>query len=149
MASGTIMPRDQLLMSQKFTWNHLPMSSTSQGMVGPDGHAGELEGQIGLDGGVHFRGAAMVNVPAAVGQLHGEDVVHRLALPFGIHLPMPVMIGDRVGNERGIHHQFPDPKSFRLLFGQQETLRPLKSGLHAVGKYIWHGRGGQGGRLHP
>ena len=34
MDSGTSIPRDQLLMSQKFTWNHLPMSSTSHGIVG-------------------------------------------------------------------------------------------------------------------
>src|SRR6185369_17283306 len=34
MDSGTIMPRDQLLMSQKFTANHLPMNNTSHGIVG-------------------------------------------------------------------------------------------------------------------
>ena len=38
MASGTSMARDQLLMSQKFTWNHLPMRSTSHGMVGTYSH---------------------------------------------------------------------------------------------------------------
>src|SRR5438874_13822099 len=38
MANGTSMPRDQLLMSQKFTWNHLPMSSTSHGIVGTYSH---------------------------------------------------------------------------------------------------------------
>ena len=77
------------------------------------GHAGELEREIGLDGGVHFGRAAVVNVPAAVRQLHGKDVVDRLALPFLVHFPVPMMIRDRVGNERGIHHQFADPVAFR------------------------------------
>ena len=34
MARGTSMARDQLLISQKLTWNHLPMRMASQGMVG-------------------------------------------------------------------------------------------------------------------
>src|SRR6516165_3611120 len=34
MASGTSMARDQLLMSQNSTPNHLPMRTTSHGMVG-------------------------------------------------------------------------------------------------------------------
>ena len=34
IASGMIMARDQLLISQKLTWNHLPMRRTSHGMVG-------------------------------------------------------------------------------------------------------------------
>src|SRR5215472_12094071 len=38
IANGTSIARDQLLMSQKFTWNHLPMSSTSQGIVGTYSH---------------------------------------------------------------------------------------------------------------
>ena len=52
-------------------------------------HAGELEREVGLDGGVDLGRAAVVNVPAAVGQLHGEDVIDRLALPFRVHLARP------------------------------------------------------------
>ncbi len=50
-------------------------------------HAGELEREIRLDGGVHLRRAVLVNVPAAVRQLHGEDVVDGLALPGLSTLP--------------------------------------------------------------
>src|SRR6185312_7828565 len=38
MASGMSIERDQLLISQKLTWNHLPMSSTSHGIVGTYSH---------------------------------------------------------------------------------------------------------------
>ena len=33
---------------------------------------GQLEGQVGLDGGIDFRRAAVINVPAAVRQLHAK-----------------------------------------------------------------------------
>ena len=102
-----------------------------------DGHAGELEREIGLDGGVHFRRAAVINVPAAVGQLHGEDVVDRLALPFLVHLAVPMVIGHRVRDERGIHHQFADPVAFRPLQTEQIFLRPQNGGFQISGKIRW------------
>ena len=168
MASGTSMARDQLLMSQKFTWNHLPSSSTSHGMVGTYSHgikseqrqiqlgervharhaaqvqrhfaraqhprvglrhAGEFEREIRLDGGVHVRRAAVIDVPAAVGQLHGKDVIDGLALPFAVNFPVPMMVRHRVGHERGIHHQFADPVTFGLLQAQQVFLRPQNGRL--------------------
>ena len=92
-------------------------------------HAGELEREIGLDGGVHLRRAAVINVPAAVRQLHGEDVVDRLALPFRVHLAVPMVIRHRVGDERGIHHQLADPVAFGLLQAQKVFLRPQDGGL--------------------
>ncbi len=87
-----------------------------------DRHAGQLEREIRLDGGVHLRRPAVIDVPAAVRQLHRKDVVDRLALPFRVHLAVPVMIRHRVGHERGIHHQFADPETFRLLFREQKLL---------------------------
>ena len=99
-----------------------------------DGHAGEFEREIGLDGGVHFRRAAVINVPAAVGQLHGEDVIDRLALPFLVHLAVPMMIRHRVGDERGIHHQFADPVAFRPLQTEQIFLRPQNGGFQISGQ---------------
>jgi len=59
-------------------------------------HARELEGEIRLDGGVDFRRAAVIDVPAAVRQLHREDVVDGLALPFRVHAVVPVVIGHHV-----------------------------------------------------
>ena len=102
-----------------------------------DGHAGELEREIGLDGGVHFRRAAVINVPAAVGQLHREDVIDRLALPFLVHLAVPMVIRHRVRDERGIHHQFADPVAFRLLQAEQISLRPQNGGFQIPGKIRW------------
>ena len=90
-----------------------------------DRHARELEGEIRLDGGVHLRRPAVIVVPAALRQLHREDVIDRLALPFGINFSVPVMIRDRVRDERGIHHQFADPEAVRLLRAQEILLRPL------------------------
>ena len=114
-----------------------------------DGHAGEFERQIGLDGGVDLRRAAVIDVPAAIGLLQGKDVVDGLALPLRVHLAVPMVVGDGVGDEGGIHHQFAHPVTFRLLPGQQKLLRPLDGGLHAGGKRIGRGLGGQNGRFHP
>ncbi len=82
------------------------------------GNAGQLEGEVGLDGGVYFRGTAVINVPAAVGELQGKDVVDGLALPVPVHLAVPVVIGNGVRNDGGIHHQFADPIAFGLLLAQ-------------------------------
>ena len=97
-------------------------------------HAGQFEREIRLDGGVHLRRAAVVDVPAAVGQLHGKDVVDRLALPFLVHLAVPMMINHRVGHERGIHHQFADPVAFRPLQTEQIFLRPQNGGFQVSGQ---------------
>ena len=40
--------------------------------------------------------SAVINVPAAVRQLHGENVIDGFALPNGIDFPVPMVIGDRV-----------------------------------------------------
>jgi len=87
-------------------------------------HAGKFEREIGLDGGVYVGRAAVIDVPAAIRQLHGQQVIDRLALPFGVNLPVPMVIRDRVGHERGIHHQFADPVTLRLLQAQKVFLRP-------------------------
>ncbi len=103
-------------------------TGTQHAPVG-DAHAGEFEGEIGLDGGVHFRRSAVVDVPAAVRQLHGKDVVDGLTLPFLVHLAGPVMIDHRVGHERGIHHQLAHPMTFRTLQAEQIFLRPQNGGF--------------------
>ena len=61
MASGTSIARDQLLMSQKFTWNHLPSSSTSHGIVGTYSHGyNPMQREIQFGKRVHARHAAEV-----------------------------------------------------------------------------------------
>ena len=120
-----------------------------QARVG-DGHAGEFEREVGLDGGVYVRRAAVINVPAAVGQLHRKDVVDRLALPFLVHLAVPMVIRDRVGNERGVHHQFTHPIAVRLLQAEQIFLRPQNGGFQIPGKIRWPaGCRGRRRRLNP
>src|SRR5436190_3168343 len=47
-----------------------------------DWNAGELQREVAFDGGVYFRGAAIIDVPASVRQLHGKHVINRLAFPF-------------------------------------------------------------------
>jgi len=92
-------------------------------------HPGELQRQVALDGRVHLRRPAVVDVPAAVRQLHRENVIHRLALPLGIHFAVPMVVGDHVRHQRRIHHQLADPVALGLLLAEQILLRPLNRGL--------------------
>ena len=94
-----------------------------------DRHAGQLQRQVSFDRRIHLRRAAVIDVPAAVRQLHREDVIHRLALPLGIHLAVPMVVGDHVRHQRRIHHQFADPVAFGLLLAEQIALRPLNRGF--------------------
>ena len=84
--------------------------------------------------------AGVVDVPAAVGELLGEDVVDRLALPFGIHVARPMVVGDHVRDERHVHHEFADPVALGLLDAQQIILRPLERGFKSIRRH--HGRSG-------
>src|ERR1700722_13071246 len=84
-----------------------------------DRYTGEFQSKVSLDRGINFRWAAVIDIPAAVGALHGEDVVDGLALPFLVDAAIPMMICDHVRNERGINHQFSDPITFRLLDGEK------------------------------
>jgi hypothetical protein len=40
-----------------------------------------------------------------------------------------VVIGDRIGNQRRIHHQFADPIAFRLLLLEQKVLGSLNGSI--------------------
>ena len=102
------------------------------------GNAGKFQREIRLDGGVHFRRAAVIDVPAAVRQLHGEDFIDRLAFPFLVRAAVPVMKHHHVRNQRGIHHEFANPVTLRFLFGQKKLLRPLEGGLDGLRKFVWH-----------
>jgi hypothetical protein len=104
------------------------------------GNAGELEGEVGLDGGVHLRRAVGVDVPAPVGKLLGKDVMDRLALPRGVHLPPPVVEGDHVGHERDVDEELAHPVALGLLLGEQEALG-TGDGLVEAGPWQ-RGRGG-------
>jgi hypothetical protein len=110
-----------------------------------DRDTGEFQGEVRLDGGIYFRGAAVINIPAAIRKLHGEDVVHRFALPFRVHFAVPVVIRQHVGNEGGIDHQFAHPITFLMLNTQQIVLRPPDGGLQIAGGF----RRGIGSRLCP
>ena len=43
-----------------------------------------------------------------------------------------MMVGDLIGSQRGIHHQFANPIAFRLLLAQQKALGPLDSGFQFI-----------------
>ncbi len=94
-----------------------------------DRHAGQLQRQVAFDGRIHLRRAAVIDVPAAVRQLHRENVIHRLALPLGIHFAVPMVVGDHVRHQRRIHHQLADPVALGLLLAEQIPLRPLNCGF--------------------
>ena len=78
-------------------------------------HARQFQSEIPFDGCVYVRRAAVIDVPAAVRQLHGKDMMDRFALPCLVHFAVPVMVGNHVGAECRIDHQFADPITFRLL----------------------------------
>ena len=86
-------------------------------------HAGQLEREVGLDGGVHLGWAVRIDVPAAVPELPLKDVVDRLAFPFAVHLPPPMVKGDHVRHQGDVHDQFPNPIAFRFLLGEKVRLR--------------------------
>ena len=73
---------------------------------------GEFEGEIGFDRGVNLRGTAVVDVPSAIGELEGEKVMNGFALPPGVDLAVPMMVGEHVGDESAIDHQFAQPVAF-------------------------------------
>ncbi len=97
-----------------------------------DGDPGEFEGEVGLDGGVYLGGAAMVEVPAAIGQLVGEEVVDGFLLPLGIDLIIPVIVADHVGDDGGIHHEFAHPVAVFELQVQEVVLRLLDGLLQSI-----------------
>ena len=71
------------------------LASAKHARIG-HGDAGKFQREVSFDGRVDFGWTAVINVPAAVRQLHGEDVIDGFALPNGIDFPVPMMICDRV-----------------------------------------------------
>lgn len=94
-----------------------------------DRDAGEFEGEVGLDGGVYLGGAAVVEVPSAVGQLVGQEVVDGFLLPLGIDLIVPVIEADHIGDDGGIDHQFTHPVAVLVLDIQEVVLGLLDGQL--------------------
>ena len=79
------------------------------------GDAGQLQGQVGLHGGVHLGRAMGIDVPSAVGELFLEDVVDGFALPTRVDFAPPVVEGHHVGDQGHIDHQLAHPVPLRLL----------------------------------
>ena len=94
----------------------------------------EKLGQGGF--GVVYR-ADQISLPreAVIKVLHkkhhsNKDVIDRFALPLGLNIARPMVIGHHIGDQGGIDHQFPNPIALRLLFAEKIGLGPSNRDFH-------------------
>ncbi len=91
-----------------------------------DRDAAKFEREIALDGRVHLRRPAGVNIPAAVRQLSVEQVLDGLPFPCRIDAAIPVMKNHHVRDEGRIDHQLTHPVTGGLLEVEEVLLRAFE-----------------------
>ena len=87
------------------------------------GATSQLQGEVGFDRRVDFARPAVINVPAAVGQLALQNVPDTALLQQVIHFARPMHEEHEIGAERAIHQQLAAPMAIRMLLAKQILLR--------------------------
>lgn len=94
--------------------------------------AGELQGEVGLDGGGKVAGAAVPQGPVARRGLLAEKVVGHLPLFFTVHQPHEVEQHDVFGGYGDVGLQLGPPVAGRELLAEEEFLGPLDGDIEGA-----------------
>ena len=98
------------------------------GVVDPD--AGDLHGEIGLDGGRQVGGALEVDAEAPVGKLLAAQILDDLSLALAVD-PSREMAEEKVfAGNGGIGLELADPVPVGALRGEERGLCPLDRGVN-------------------
>ena len=93
---------------------------------------GELEREVGFDAGVDLARAAVVDIPAAIGELALQDVLRATALQRLVHFPQPVHEKHVIGAKGAIDHQLADPVAVGLLLAEEVALGEADGLVHLL-----------------
>src|SRR5216683_2187856 len=93
--------------------------------INSGGIAGQLEGEVALDGGGKIAGRAVVHGPASVGALVVADVLRHAAPDLVIARAEEVSEEQVLGVHGGVRLQLRPPEPFADLLAREPRLRPL------------------------
>ena len=85
--------------------------------------ARQFQREVGFDRRIHFARAAVINIPAAIGQLAFQDVANATLLNRIIHFTEPMHEEDVIGTESAIDEQLAAPMPIGPLLPEQVFLR--------------------------
>ena len=95
-----------------------------------DRHAGDLHGEIGLDGCRQVGGALVVDAEAAVGKLLAAQVRDDLPLALAVDPPREMAEEEVLAGDGGIGLELSDPVPVGTLGSEERSLCPLDGGVN-------------------